>query len=74
VRNPETNRCQKDKSKNNDGADYDVDVPNTGGSSFIAIGAVIAIVLAGLGFVAFQYRAEITKFIKKHFKKFKKSA
>lgn len=69
-RNPETNRCRK--IKNNDGADYDIKVPNTGGeetTSFIAIGGIIAIVLAGAAFVIFQYRAEIQNFLKKHFKK-----
>lgn len=72
-RNPETNRCRK--IKNNDGADYDVEVPETGGAtSFIAIGAIIAIVLAGLAFVGFQYRKEIAMFISKHLKKAKKSS
>ena len=86
IRNPETNRCKKDTSsstesspksnskssskKTNDGADYAVDVPNTGSiSSFTAIGAIIALIAAGLTFVIFQYRVEIHRFIKKHFKK-----
>lgn len=90
VRNPETNRCKKDTAsskkgstsssskssskKTNDGADYAVDVPNTGSTtSFVAIGSVIALVVAGLVFIIFQYRVEIQQFTKKCFKKFKKS-
>ena len=67
-RNPETNRCRK--KQDNDGADYDVEVPETGGSSaFVATGAIVALVLAGIGFVAFQYRAELKKFFEKRSKK-----
>lgn len=86
IRNPETNRCKKDTTsstesstksnskssakKTNDGADYAVDVPNTGTvSSFTATGAVVALIVAGLIFVIFQYRVEIRQFIKKRFKK-----
>ena len=72
-RNPETNRCRK--IKNNDGADYDVEVPATGGAtSFIAVGAIIAIVLAGLVFIGFQYRKEIVAFLSKRLEKAKKSS
>ena len=80
-RSPETNRCKKvttssgsststSSKKTNNGADYSVDVPETGGATaFIAAGSVVALAVAGLVFVIFQYRVEIRQFIKKHFKK-----
>ena len=72
-RNPETNRCRKIKA--NDGADYGIDVPKTGGSaSFVAGGIIIALIAAGGLFIAFQYRQELKDFLKKRFKKSKKSS
>lgn len=88
-RNPETNRCKKAetnsskktsdsssaKTKTNNGADYGVDVPETGGNyAFIAGGIIAALVAAGVGFAAYQYRLEIKEFVKKHFKKSEKSS
>lgn len=73
-RNPDTNRCRK--VKDNTGADFGVDVPNTGGggSTFVAGGIIIALLTAGVAFVAFQYRLEIKEIIKKCFKKSEKSS
>ena len=73
-RNPETNRCRK--IKDNTGADYGIEVPNTGGggSSFVAGGVIIALLTAVVAFIAFQYRLEIKEFIKKRFKKSEKSS
>ena len=60
--------------KTNDGADYEIDVPETGGaSSFVAAGTIALLVLAGLAYLAYQYRAEIQAFWRKHFKKSEKS-
>ena len=63
IRNPETNRCKKDTENANTGADYALDVPKTGeiksSSTFVAFGAIIALVAASVVFVAFQFRREI---------------
>ena len=61
-RNPETGRCRK--IKNNDGADYPL-VPKTASekTTFVALFAVIAVVLAGIAYTIYQYRRELGKFI-----------
>lgn len=64
--NPETNRCRN--IKKNDGATYELDVPELGSEgkpNFIAIGSVLAIIMIGIVFVVFQFRKEILKFLKK---------
>ena len=60
----DSNRCKK--KKENAGDDYVMEVPKLGNETdFIAIGSVIAIVAIGIGFVVFEFRHEIAKFIKK---------
>lgn len=71
-RNPETGRCRK--ITENNGADYPL-VPITDTeehSSFIALWAILAIAGLGAAYVTFQFRHEITYFIKKHLPKLKK--
>ena len=65
--NPETNRCKK--IKENNGAEHEIEVPNLGSgeNTFVAVGSIIAILAIGVGFVAFQFRHEITKFFKSLF-------
>lgn len=62
--NPETNRCRS--VKKNDGADYEITVPELGNTkNFIAMGSIIAVVLIGIAFIVFQFRKEILKFLKR---------
>ena len=71
-RNPETNRCRKISSNN--GADYPV-VPITDieeNSSFIALWAIGAIALLGIGYIFFQFRREIYYFFRKLLAKIKR--
>ena len=63
-RNPETNRCRK--IKENTGADFGLTpVAAEETSSFVALGFVILLVAAGLGYVIFQFRREILGIFKK---------
>ncbi|MBP5674921.1 hypothetical protein J6W91_01160 [Candidatus Saccharibacteria bacterium] len=62
----DSNRCKK--KKENKGEDYALDVPKLGEegtTNFVAIGSIIAIAVIGIGFVCFQFRKEIFKFIRK---------
>lgn len=62
-RNPETGRCRK--VKNNNGAEYELEPESYSKSStFIAIWAVLIIILAGLIYIIFQFRHEIANFFK----------
>ncbi len=65
-RNPETNRCRK--IQDTDGSEY---APRTSASTsfseprrFIAYGALALAILAGVIYVAIQYREEIAKFFR----------
>ncbi len=59
-RNPETNRCRK--IVNNSGANYGLETEEyEQNTSFIALWAVLGVVIAGLSYVIFQFRAEIKK-------------
>jgi hypothetical protein len=63
--NEETNRCKK--KKENDGEDYQLEVPELGAKkedSFIGLGSIIAVIVIGVGLVIFQFRKEIVKFFK----------
>ena len=71
-RNPETGRCRK--IRENTGADYPV-VPLTSyeeKTTFIALWALGGVALLGVGIITFQFRQEITYFVKKIAKKRKK--
>lgn len=60
----DSNRCKK--VKKNNGEDYALSVPELGGEpNFVAIGSVIAIATIGIGFVIFEFRHEIAKFLKR---------
>ncbi len=66
-RNPETNRCRK--IVNNSGADYALETEDyEQNTSFIALWAVLGVVVAGLLYIIFQFRAEIKKLWSKVFK------
>lgn len=67
-RNPETGRCRK--IKNNAGADYAL-VPETSGEKtvFIAALTIISLIIIALGYIGFQFRHEIARFIKHKFPK-----
>lgn len=65
-RNPTTNRCRK-IAKPNNGADYAL-VPTTSSSNkttFVALGAVILIVLLGVIYITLQFRHEAIRAIRK---------
>lgn len=64
-RNPDTGRCRKIKNTNQ-GAEYPL-VPETYGEqkTFIALGAVGLVVLAGVGYIIWQYRREIGRALRK---------
>jgi hypothetical protein len=65
-RNPETNRCRR--IRQNDGANYGVaPVSFSDKSTFIAYGALSAIITTGILYVIFQFRQEIVKVVKKPF-------
>ena len=71
-RNPETNRCRK--IKQNNGADYPL-VPITdseNNTSFVAIWALIGIIILGFCYVIFQFRRDIYYFIRRLANKLKK--
>ena len=60
----DSNRCKK--KKENKGDDFAMEVPELGNKpNFVAIGSVILIAAAGIGFVIFEFRHEIVKFFKK---------
>lgn len=63
-RNPETNRCRK--IVNNDGADYALEAQEyEEKSSFVAIWAIVIVAAVGCGYVVWQYRDEIKRFVGK---------
>ena len=65
--NPETNRCRKIKT--NTGADYELaEAEYNQTTSFIALYAIITLIVLGLGYVIFQFRHEIKKFFDKVFR------
>ncbi|MBQ2695225.1 lamin tail domain-containing protein [Candidatus Saccharibacteria bacterium] len=59
--NPKTNRCNK--IKENTGADYSINTEETYDekSSFVALYAVIGVVVAGLLYIIYEFRREIGK-------------
>lgn len=63
-RNPATGRCRK--IVNNDGADYEL-VPETfeEKTEFVAIWAIIIVIVLGLIYIIFQYREEIKELVKR---------
>lgn len=67
-RNPETNRCRKITT--NTGANYGIETREYEQKSvFMALGAVIIIVIAGVAYIIFQFRKEIAEFIDKIWRK-----
>ena len=71
-RNPETNRCRK--IKQNNGTDYPL-VPVTDiedSKSFVALGAIIAVLALGALYVIFQFRRDIYYFLRHLIAKIKK--
>ncbi len=64
-RNPETNRCRK--IKQNTGANYPLSATESqaAASSFVALGAVLIIIILALVYIGFQFRYEIAKFFRK---------
>ena len=68
--NPETGRCRK--IKENNGADYNVEPENyEEESSFVAIYAVLGVVLLALGYLGYEFRREILKFFGRDFRRFR---
>lgn len=66
----ETNRCKK--IKENTGANYNLTTGNYQENSvFVAIAIVFAIVLAGLGYVVYEFRHEISKLFRKVSQRFR---
>ncbi len=64
ILNKETGRCKK--VVENNGADYSLKVENyEEDSSFVALGAVILIVTAGVIYVGYEFKDEIKKFFKR---------
>ncbi len=71
-RNPETNRCRK--IVKNEAADYGLEVENyEEKSSFVALWAILGIILIGLIYIVFQFRTEIKKVCLKMFSFFRKN-
>ncbi len=68
VLNPLTNRCKKVVI--NDGDDYPL-VPNTYAteSSFIALNAIIVIIVIGILYIVFQFRQELLSLVRKVFRR-----
>ena len=60
-RNPDTNRCRK--IKQNTGANYPLSATESQAvaSSFVALGAVLIIIILALVYIGFQFRYEIAK-------------
>ena len=66
--NPETNRCRK--IKENNGANYSLKPESfEEKSSFIAVYAVIGVLVLGLGYLVFEFRHEILKLFRKVFRR-----
>ena len=68
--NPDTGRCRK--IKENNGADYSLE-PETyeENSSFVAVYAVIGVVLLALLYLGYEFRREIVKLFGKVFRRFR---
>lgn len=68
--NPETGRCRK--IKENNGADYNVEPENyEEESSFVALYAVLGVVLLALLYLGYEFRREILRFFGKVFRRFR---
>lgn len=66
--NPETNRCKK--IKENTGANYSLEPENyEEQSSFIAVYAVVGVLLLGVGYLIYEFRHEILKLWRKVFRR-----
>lgn len=66
-RNPETNRCRKVRTNN--GADYALEpLTFSEKSTFMAYGALSAVITTGVLYIVFQFRTEIAGFFKKLFR------
>ena len=66
--NPDTNRCRK--ITENKGADYSLEPENyEEKSSFVALYAVIGVLILGLGYLVFEFRKEIRKLFCKVFRR-----
>lgn len=66
--NPETGRCRK--ITENKGADYGLEPESyEENSSFVALYAVLGVIVVGLGYLIYEFRGEIGKFIKKLLKR-----
>ena len=67
--NPETNRCKK--IKENTGANYSLEPKNyEESSSFIALYAILGVLLIGIGYLIYEFRHEIVKLWRKVFRLF----
>lgn len=62
-RNPDTNRCRK--IKQNTGAAYPLSASQTGDSNFVALGAILIIIVLALFYIAFQFRYEFLDLFRK---------
>lgn len=64
-RNPDTNRCRK--IKQNTGANHPLSATESQAvaSSFVALGAVLVLIVLALGYIVFQFRYEIAKFFRR---------
>ena len=68
--NPETGRCKR--IKENNGADYSLEPESYEESSaFVALYAVLGVVLVGLVYVIYEFRHEISKLFGKAFRRFR---
>lgn len=68
--NPETGRCKK--IKNNDGTTYSLREDEfEEKESFVAVYAIIGVVVAGLIYVIYEFRHEIVKFLRKVYRRFR---
>jgi hypothetical protein len=66
--NPETGRCKR--IKENNGADYSLEPESYEESStFVALYAVLGVVLVGLVYVVYEFRHEISKLFGKVFRR-----
>ena len=66
--NPETGRCRK--IVENDGTIYALDAGKyEGESSFVALYAVIGVIIIGVGYLGYEFRREIGKLIRKVFRR-----
>ena len=63
-RNPATNRCRK--IVENTGAEYPLVAENTTEKTeFVSIGAIVTVIVAGICYIAFQYKEEIRALFRK---------